>query len=41
VPIAGLEARKLVAAPPELLALLLASPRAADFAELPPLRRAG
>jgi acyl-CoA thioester hydrolase len=36
-----LEARKLVAAPPELLALLLAAPRAADFAELPPLRRAG
>jgi len=35
-----LEARRLVVAPPGLLELLLAAPRASDFAELPPLRRA-
>ncbi len=34
-----LDARKLVAAPPALRELLLAAPRAADYADLPPLRR--
>ncbi len=34
-----LEARRLVVAPPSLLEVLRAAPRAADYADLPPLRR--